>query len=115
MKKAHVADFLDAITESLVDQRTVGEQVEHGVLVLGGQLEQILLAAGGLAAGAHVPVDAQFLALSDDTVHVLKAQVQAVAVLGSPAALQCRLQAEVGSNSRIHGILQSYFLRSSMT
>ena len=31
-------------------------------------------------------MDAQFLALSDDTVHVLKAQVQAVAVLGSPAA-----------------------------
>ena len=86
-EEGHVADFLDAITESLVDQRTVGEQVEHGVLVLGGQLEQILLAAGRLTAGAHVPVDAQRLAFRDDAVHILKAQVQAVAVLGSPAAL----------------------------
>ena len=86
-EESHVADFLDFLAESIVDQSTIGEQVEHGALVLGSQLEQILLAAGRLTAGAHVPVDAQRLALGDDAVHILKAEVQAVAVLGSPAAL----------------------------
>ena len=86
-EEGHVAHFLDAVAEGLVDQGAVGEQMEHRTLVLGSQLEQILLAAGRLTAGAHVPVDAQRLALGDDAVHILKAEVQAVAVLGSPAAL----------------------------
>mgnify|MGYP000615187779 CR=1 FL=1 len=114
-EEGHVAHFLDTVAEGLVDQGAVGEQMEHRTLVLGSQLEQILLAAGRLTAGAHVPVDAQRLALGDDAVHILKAEVQAVAVLGSQQPLQCRLQAEVGSSSKIHGILQSYCLRSSMT
>ena len=86
-EEGHVAHFLDTVAEGLVDQGAVSEQMEHRTLVLGSQLEQILLAAGRLTAGAHVPVDAQRLALGDDAVHILKAEVQAVAVLGSPAAL----------------------------
>ena len=96
-EEGHVADFLDAVTEGLVNQRAVGEEVEHRVLVLGGQLEQVLLAAGRLPAGAHIPVDAQFLTLGNDAIHILKTQVQAVAVLGSPAALAV----QVAGGSRV--------------
>ena len=39
------------------------------------------------AAGAHIPVDAQFFTLGNQLVHFLIGQVQAVAILGSPAAL----------------------------
>ena len=86
-EESHVADFLDFLAESIVDQSTIGEQVEHGALVLGSQLEQIVLAAHRLAAGAHIPVDAQLFTLGNQLVHFLIGQVQAVAVLGSPAAL----------------------------
>ena len=77
-EESHVADFLDFLAESIVDQSTIGEQVEHGALVLGSQLEQIVLAAHRLAAGAHIPVDAQLFTLGNQLVHFLIGQVQAV-------------------------------------
>ena len=50
------------------------------------QLEHVLLAHQRLAAGQHIQVNAQFLALRDDLVHILKAEVVLVAVLTCPAA-----------------------------
>ena len=51
-----------------------------------GQLEDIRLADQRLAARQHIEVDAQLLALSDDLIHICKAEVVLVAVLPGPAA-----------------------------
>ena len=48
------------------------------------QLEHVLLAHQRLAAGQHIQVHAQLLALRDDLVHILKAEVVLVAVLACP-------------------------------
>ena len=51
-----------------------------------GQLEDISLTHQRLAAGQHVQVHAQLLALGNDLVHILKAEVVLVAILACPAA-----------------------------
>ena len=54
--------------------------------MLFGQLQDVGLADQRLAAGEHVEVHAQLLALRDDLVHIVEAQVVLVAVLAGPAA-----------------------------
>mgnify|MGYP000102119809 CR=1 FL=1 len=51
-----------------------------------GQLQDIGLAHQRLAAGQHIEVHPQLLALRNDLVHIVKAQVILVAVLTCPAA-----------------------------
>ena len=51
-----------------------------------GQLEDISLTHQRLAAGQHVQVHAQLLALGNDLVHILKAEVILVTVFTGPAA-----------------------------
>lgn len=114
-EESHVADFLDFLAESIVDQSTIGEQVEHGALVLGSQLEQIVLAAHRLAAGAHIPVDAQLFTLGNQLVHFLIGQVQAVAVLGSPAALAMQVAGGGGVKQQDPRHVAIILLRSSQT
>ena len=50
------------------------------------QANQIIFAYQWFAAGVDVHIDAQFLALPDDGVNFLKAQVQLVAIFSGPAA-----------------------------
>ena len=49
------------------------------------QTENIRLPHQRLAAGEHIEIDPQLLALGDDLVHILKAEVVFVAVLARPA------------------------------
>ena len=56
------------------------------VELLLGQLQDIGLAHQRLTAGQHVQIHAQLLALGDDLVHIIKAEVVLMAVLTGPAA-----------------------------
>ena len=56
------------------------------IVVFLGQLEDISLTHQRLAAGQHVQVHAQLLALGNDLVHILKAEVILVTVFTGPAA-----------------------------
>ena len=84
--KGNVAQAHHFFAEGLVDQGGVGVDGKLHIIVLFGQLQDVLLAHQRLAAGQHVQVHAQLLALSDDLVHILKAEVVLVAVLTGPAA-----------------------------
>ena len=75
------------LAELLVDERCVGEAQEDAVVVLLAQPDEVVLADQRLAARVDVHVDAKLFALLDDGVDVLVAQVEPVAVVGSPAAL----------------------------
>ena len=81
-----VAQADDLFAEGIVDQGGVGVDGELHIVVLLGQLQDVGLADQRLAAGEHVEVHAQLLALRDDLVHIVKAQVVLVAVLAGPAA-----------------------------
>ncbi len=81
-----VAHFQHLVGKGLVDQGAVGEGQEHAVVVLAADLDEVFLAYQRFAAGVDVEVYAHFLALSDDGVDLVKAQVQLVAVLRRPAA-----------------------------
>lgn len=83
--------------------------------MLGSQLEQIVLAAHRLAAGAHIPVDAQLFTLGNQLVHFLIGQVQAVAVLGSPAALAMQVAGGGGVKQQDPRHVAIILLRSSQT
>ena len=74
------------VSESLVDEGGVGEAEEDAVVVLLAEPDEVLLPYQGLAAGVDIHVDAHLLALADDIVDLVKAQVQLVAVLRRPAA-----------------------------
>ena len=84
--KGDVAQTLHFLAEGLVDEGGVGVDGKLHVVVLFSQLQHVLLPHQRLAAGEHIQVHAQLLALGDDLVHVLKAQVVLVAVLAGPAA-----------------------------
>ena len=81
-----VAQADDLFAEGIVDQGGVGVDGELHIVVLLGQLQDVGLADQRLAPGEHVEVHAQLLALRDDLVHIVKAQVVLVAVLAGPAA-----------------------------
>ena len=74
------------LAERLINEGGVGVDGKLHIVVLLGQLEDISLTHQRLAAGQHVQVHAQLLALGDDLVHILKAEVVLVAVLTGPAA-----------------------------
>ena len=74
------------LAERLVDQGAVGEGEELAVGVLLAQGDDVLFADERLAAGEDVHIGAQALALRHDGVQLLQRQVEAVAVLGGPAA-----------------------------
>ena len=84
--KGDIAQTLHLFTEGLVDEGGVGVDGKFHVVVLFCQLEHVLLAHQRLAAGQHIQVHAQLLALRNDLVHILKAEVVLVAVLACPAA-----------------------------
>ena len=96
--KGDVAQTDDFLAERFIDQGGVGIDGKLHIVVLLGQLEDISLAHQRLTAGQHVQINAQFLALGDDLIHIVKAQVVLVAVLTGQQPTQCILQAEVGSN-----------------
>jgi hypothetical protein len=81
-----VVNPLHLVGELLVDEGGVGEAEEHAVGVLLAQAMMIVLAHQRLAAGVDIHIDAELLALTDDVVDLVIAQVQLVAVLGGPAA-----------------------------
>ena len=81
-----VADTEHLVGEGVVDQGAVGEEQEAALRMLVGQRDQVVLADGRLAAGIDVEIGAQGLALVDDAVKIIEGQVQAIAVLGRPAA-----------------------------
>ena len=85
-----VFDSQHLISKSFVDQSAVGEAEENTVVMLFTELDNILLAHQRFAAGVYVQIDAHLLALADDVVDLVKAQVQLVAILRCPAA--CTVQ-----------------------
>ena len=74
------------LAERFIDQGGIGVDGKLHIVVLLGQLEDISLAHQRLTAGEHVQINAQLLALGDDLIHIVKAQVVLVAVLTGPAA-----------------------------
>ncbi len=82
----HIAQLLHLVAEGLIDQRRIGVGRELAVLMLLHQLQHILLADHRLAAGHHVEMHAQRLALGDDLVHLLIGEVALVSVGAGPAA-----------------------------
>ncbi len=81
-----VAHALDLVAEGLVNKGGVGEDVEQAVVVGLGEADDVALADERLAAGEHIEVAAEVGALRDQAIHVLIREVEAVAVIGSPAA-----------------------------
>ena len=84
--EAEVADLADFLGEIIVDQGTVGVGMESTVMMLLAQLQDVIFTNQRFAACEHVEIDAELLALGDDPVQILIAQVQPVAVLCSPAS-----------------------------
>ena len=84
--KRNIAQADDFFAERLIDQGGVGIDGKLHIVVLLGQLEDIGLAHQRLTTGEHVQINAQFLALGDDLIHIVKAQVVLVAILTGPAA-----------------------------
>ena len=84
--EGNVAQTHHLFAERLIDEGGVGVDGKLHIVVLLGQLEDISLTHQRLAAGQHVQVYAQLLALGNDLVHILKAEVVLVAILASPAA-----------------------------
>ena len=81
-----IAQFYDLFTERLIDEGRVRVNRKLHVVVLFCQTENIRLPHQRLAAGEHIEIDPQLLALGDDFVHILKAEVVFVAVLARPAS-----------------------------
>ena len=84
------------LAELLVDEGGVGEAHEDGVVMLLAELNEVVLANQGLAAGVDIEIGAHFLALLDDAVDLVEGQVQLVAVLSSPAALAVQVAGRGG-------------------
>jgi len=84
--KGDIAQTLYFFTEWLVNEGRVGIDGKLHIVMLFGQLKHVLLAHQRLAAGQHIQIHAQLLALRNDLIHVLKAEVVLVAVLACPAA-----------------------------
>ena len=84
--EGNVAQTHHLFAEGLIDEGGVGVDGKLHIVVLLGQLEDISLAHQRLTAGEHVQINAQLLALGDDLIHIVKAQVVLVAVLTGPAA-----------------------------
>ena len=84
--KRNIAQTNHFLAERFIDQGGVGIDGKLHIVVLLGQLEDISLAHQRLTAGEHVQINAQLLALGDDLIHIVKAQVVLVAVLTGPAA-----------------------------
>ncbi len=74
------------VAKSLVDERSVGEAKEFAVVVLVADGHKVLLAHQRFAAGVDVHVATEFLALADDRIDLIEAQVELVAVFAGPAA-----------------------------
>ena len=81
-----IAQFYDLFAERLIDEGRVRVDRKLHVVVLFCQTENIRLPHQRLAAGEHIEIDPQLLALGDDLVHILKAEVVFVAVLARPAS-----------------------------
>ena len=81
-----VAELPYLLRHLIVDERGVGIQREEAVIVLLGKLEDFLHFHGRLAAGHHVEIGAELLALGHDLVHVLEAHGRLVAIGSGPAA-----------------------------
>ena len=77
--------------ELLINERSVREDHEAAVAVLLAESDDVLLADHRLTACHDVCVDAEFLALCDEAVHILKCQIKSTAVFGSPAALAVKV------------------------
>ena len=96
--EAQVSDLADLLRKLIIDQSSVRVGVELTVMVLFAELQDVCLADKRLAACEHVKVYAKLLALRDDAVQVLEAQVQLVSILGRPAASAV----QVAGGGRIH-------------
>ena len=81
-----VSDPEYILAQLFVDQRRVGICGKKAIAVLFTQPHNIFLTDERLAAGEHVEVGAERLALGDDAVHLLVGQVVLVAVGARPAA-----------------------------
>ena len=92
------------LTELLVDEGAVGENVERHVPVLFAQADDVFFPQQRLAAGEEAGVGTQGLDLGEHPVHFLEGQALLVAIFRRRI-----LQAEVGSIRISHGTLMSYF------
>ena len=85
-RERNIAHADALLAECLVDQRRVGVDIECTVVVLLTQADDVVLADKRLAAGQHVEIDAELLALRDQIIHLLKRQIEAATVFRRPAS-----------------------------
>ena len=76
----------DVLAEFFIDKRCVGEAQKRAVGMRFAQADKVLFAYHRLAARVDVNVSAQLNALVDNGVNIFVRQIQAVAVIGGPAA-----------------------------
>ena len=81
-----VLDAEHLLAELFVDERGVGETQKRAIGMGLAELDEVMLAHQGFATRVDVDVDAELLALADDGVDLVVAQVELVAVLRGPAA-----------------------------
>ncbi len=81
-----VAKLANLFAHLVGDQCGVGVQTKEAVIVFLRQLEDIVHANGGFAAGHHVEVYAELLALRHDLIHVLKGKVGFMAIGAGPTS-----------------------------
>ena len=72
----HVAQALAIVADLLVDEGAVGIEAEERVVVLLGQLHDVLPAHHGLAAGHEEPVAAKVVGLLHERVHLVEREVE---------------------------------------
>lgn len=81
-------EVLDAdhlLAELLVDERGVGEAQERAIRMGLAEPDEVVLSHQRLTARVDVDVNTEFLALADDGVDLVVAQVELVAILRRPA------------------------------
>ena len=81
-----VFDPQHIIGKGFVDQGAVGEAEEHAVIVLFAQPDDVGFTHQRLAAGVNVHIHAHILALADNVVDLVEAEIQLVAIFRCPAA-----------------------------
>ena len=100
------------LAESVVDERAVDERQEHAVRVCFAQV--VFLADERLTAGVDVNMRSQLLALADDGIEVLVAEVEIVPVFCCPAAGAMQVASAGGIHQHRPGDVAAMLLAVSL-
>ena len=104
---AHPAHLL---CKGIINQCAVGKAQKNTVVVLFTQADQVVFADHGLPSGVDIHIDAQLLALSNDTVNLIQAEVEPVAIRCRPAPGTVQVTGTGGIQKNCPGNIAVIFL-----